>query len=77
MQLFSQYYFRIHMLYQKVCVYTKLFYAIIPNLLSYLLSFCYPYILLHFQCFYTHQKQKDCFNPSIGLPQLQLHYRTM
>ena len=25
----------------------------------------------------TQQKQKDCFNPSIGLPQLQLYYQTM
>jgi len=33
-------------------LYTYLFYVIIPPLFLYLLPFCYPYILLHFKCFF-------------------------
>jgi len=34
-------------------LYTELFYAIIPTLFLCFLLICYPYILLHFLCFYS------------------------
>jgi len=36
-----------------VGLYTELFYAIIPTLFSCSLWICYPYISLHFKCFYS------------------------
>jgi len=36
-----------------VALYTELFYAIIPTLFLCFLLICYPYILLHFKCFYS------------------------